>query len=106
MEEELKKKLFKDESTGWENLSEEENSKLNEVSDSYMEFLNKAKTEREFIKYAKELADENGYRDIMTFETLKPGDKVYFINRKKNRDRKRRKAIRSNRAAQIGYYAL
>ena len=84
MEEELKKKLFRDETTGWENLSEEESNKLNEVSDSYMEFLNKAKTEREFIKYAKELADENGYRDIMTFETLKPGDKVYFINRKKS----------------------
>ena len=33
-------------------------------------------------------------------------DSEYFINRKKNRDRKRRKAIRSNRAAQIGYYAL
>lgn len=33
-------------------------------------------------------------------------DSEYFINRKKNRDRKRRKAIRSNKAAQIGYYAL
>ena len=84
MEEDLKKKLFRDETTGWENLSEEENVKLNEVSDSYMEFLNKAKTEREFIKYSKQLADKNGFRDIMTFETLKPGDKVYFINRKKS----------------------
>ena len=46
--------------------------------------LNRAKTEREFIKEAKKLADENGYRDIMEFETLKTGDKVYFINRKKS----------------------
>ena len=30
----------------------------------------------------------------------------YFENRKKNRDSIRRKAIRSNKAAQIGYYAL
>lgn len=49
-----------------------------------MEFLNKAKTEREFIKEAKKMADKNGYKDIMMFETLKPGDKVYFINREKS----------------------
>ncbi len=84
MEEELKKKLFRNQTTGWENASEEEKKEINEVSKSYMNFLNKAKTEREFIKCAKELADSNGYKDIMNFETLKPGDKVYFINRKKS----------------------
>ena len=30
------------------------------------------------------MADENGYRDIIEFETLKPGDKVYFVNRDKS----------------------
>ena len=84
MEVELKKKLFRNQTTGWENASEEEKKEINEVSKSYMNFLNKAKTEREFIKCAKELADSNGYKDIMNFETLKPGDKVYFINRKKS----------------------
>ena len=33
-------------------------------------------------------------------------DAEYFENRKKNRDSKRRKAIRSNKDAQMGYYAL
>lgn len=33
-------------------------------------------------------------------------DIEYFVNRKKNRDSKRHKAICSNRAAQISYYAL
>ena len=33
-------------------------------------------------------------------------DTEYFANRKKNRDMKRLRAIRSNRAAHIGYYAL
>ena len=84
MSEELKKKLFRNQSTGWEEVSEEEKTAIDEVSKSYMDFLNKAKTEREFIKRAKELADANGYKDIMTFDTLKPGDKVYFINRKKS----------------------
>ena len=84
MEEELKEKLFRDKTIGWEKVSDVEKEEINKVSKSYMDFLNKSKTEREFIKEAIKLADENGYRDIMTFETLRPGDKVYFINRKKS----------------------
>ena len=84
MGEELKEKLFKNRKTGWEETTEEEKQQIEKVSKSYINFLNKAKTEREFIKEAKELADKNGYKDIMNFESLKPGDKVYFINRKKS----------------------
>ena len=49
-----------------------------------MDFLNVAKTEREFIKHARKLANENGYKDIMEYDTLKPGDKIYFVNREKS----------------------
>ena len=49
-----------------------------------MDFLNIAKTERDFVKNARRLADANGYRDIIEFSTLKPGDKVYFVNREKS----------------------
>ena len=84
MGEELKKKLFRNQKTGWEEISEEEKQEIEKISKSYMDFLNRAKTEREFIKEAKKLADENGYKDIMEFETLKTGDKIYFINRKKS----------------------
>ena len=31
----------------------------------YMNFLNVAKTEREFIKHARKMADENGYREAV-----------------------------------------
>lgn len=48
-----------------------------------MDFLNVAKTEREFIKHARKLANENGYKDIMEFDTLKPGDKIYLLIEKK-----------------------
>lgn len=84
MSKELKEKLFHQKKNGWENINEEQKNQIFSVSKSYMEFLNKAKTEREFIKEAKKMADENGYKDIMMFETLKPGDKVYFINREKS----------------------
>ena len=84
MSKELKEKLFHQKKNGWENINEEQKNQIFSVSKSYMEFLNKAKTERDFIKEAKKMADENGYKDIMMFETLKPGDKVYFINREKS----------------------
>ena len=82
--EELKDKLFNQKKDGWKDLDNNEKDKLFDLSEKYIKFLNKAKIEREFIKEAKKLADENGYRDIMTFDKLNPGDKVYFINREKS----------------------
>lgn len=84
MSEELKNKLFNRKENGWKDLNDEEKNKIFEFSNNYMSFLNVSKTEREFIKNAKKLADENGYKDIMEFDTLKPGDKIYFINREKS----------------------
>ena len=84
MGEELKKKLFNVKKDGWEEADEAERKEIFDISEKYMEFLNQAKTEREFIKKARELANQNGYKDIMEFETLKPGDKIYFVNREKS----------------------
>ena len=84
MEDELKQKLFRNTKSGWENTTEEQRKDIEEVSKKYMDFLNKSKIEREFITNAKKLADENGYKDIMELETLKPGDKIYFVNRGKS----------------------
>lgn len=84
MGEELKQKLFKSEQDGWEGTNTRQREEIFNLSKKYMDFLNVAKTEREFIKQAKKMADENGYKDIMEFETLKPGDKIYFINRGKS----------------------
>ena len=84
MGEELKKKLFNVKKDGWEEADETERKEIFEISQSYMDFLNEAKTEREFIKKARKLADENGYKDIIEFDTLKPGDKIYFVNREKS----------------------
>ncbi len=84
MEENLKEKLFKGNKDGWENADENQKNEIFKLSEGYMEFLNKAKTEREFIKHARKMADENGYKDIMEYQNLKAGDKIYFINREKS----------------------
>ena len=84
MSEELKEKLFNKKEDGWKTVDNQKKEAIFELSKRYINFLNVAKTEREFIKQARKLADENGYKDIMKYETLKPGDKVYFINREKS----------------------
>lgn len=84
MSEDLKEKLFDKKEDGWKNIDMRVKEDIFNLSKKYMNFLNSAKTEREFVKQAKKMADENGYKDIMEFETLKPGDKIYFINREKS----------------------
>lgn len=82
--EELKEKLFNNKKNGWESVSEEEGRNIFNYCDGYMKFLNEAKTEREIVKRATEIAKENGYKEISEYSTLKAGDKVYYINKGKN----------------------
>ncbi len=84
MEENLKEKLFNKKENGWKKLDIQEKDDIFAFSKEYMNFLNNAKTEREAIVEAKKMAEENGFKDISNFQTLNPGDKVYFINREKS----------------------
>ena len=59
MGEELKEKLFNKKEDGWESVDKQKKDTIMELSKKYMNFLNVAKTEREFIKQARKLADEN-----------------------------------------------
>ena len=80
----LSERLFSQKENGWKGISEEEKGNIFKLSDEYMKFLNKGKTEREFIKHARKYADENGFKDIIEYTNLKEGDKVYFVNREKS----------------------
>ena len=82
--EELREKLFSKKTVGWENLEDSKRNEIFEFCNGYMNFLNNAKTEREFIKQARRVADENGFKDLINFSELHPGDKVYFVNRDKS----------------------
>ena len=84
MGEELREKLFAKREEGWSKTDNKQKEEIMKFADEYMAFLNNAKTEREFIKCAKKLADEHGYTDIINKTELKAGDKVYFINRGKS----------------------
>ena len=70
--------------SGWEGLNENELNEINVFADQYMDFLNRSKTEREIINSSETIVREHGFREISEFESIKPGDKVYFVNRRKN----------------------
>jgi len=84
MEEKLRDKLFNKKEIGWKEIDEREKEEIFNFCNGYMKFLNKAKIEREFVVEAQKVAEENGFKDINTFDKLKTGDKVYFINRDKS----------------------
>ncbi len=68
----------------WNKLSEDEKRDVKRISDKYISFLNEAKTERLAVEVAIRKAESHGFKHIDEFDKLKPGDRVYFLNRKKN----------------------
>ena len=82
--EELKNKLFRNVKSGWENLSNDEMDKIFEFSNGYISFLNEVKTEREAATFSEKLLIENGFKNINDLEEIKPGEKVYILNRNKS----------------------
>ena len=80
----MKEELLDKKENGWKEIDEGRKNEIFEFCKGYMDFLGKAKIEREFVSEAKKLAEENGFRDVNSFETLNPGDKVYFVNREKS----------------------
>lgn len=62
----------------------EKRREMLDFCDEYMEFLDKGKTERECVNVAMQMAEDRGFVPFSEKKKLKAGDKVYFINRKKN----------------------
>ena len=65
-------------------ISPEETKKMFDLCDEYRVYLDEGKTERECVKISEKMAIENGFVRLEEKDTLKPGDKVYTINRDKN----------------------
>ncbi len=80
----LKEKLFNNKKNAWNLKSLDEKGEIFEYSKNYIDFLNNSKTEREIISSSKKIADDNGFKNINEFSSLKPGDKIYYINKDKS----------------------
>ena len=53
-------------------------------NDEYKDFISTGKTERKCVKQAVKIAEENGFKNIKDFKSLKTGDKAYATNKGKN----------------------
>ena len=84
MNENQRRELLNEKKSGWLETSDEKFGQIFDFCNGYMEFLNRSKTEREFAANAKNIAEANGFRDVTKLDSLKAGDKVYFVNREKS----------------------
>ena len=55
-----------------------------DFAEGYKNFISVAKTERIAVKESIKLLDKAGFKDANKLTSVKPGDKVYFINKNKN----------------------
>ena len=53
-------------------------------NEGYKNFISLGKTERACVQQSIQLAKDYGFKDIHSYGSLKPGDKVYVVNRFKN----------------------
>ena len=79
----LREKLFYEQKNGYDLLDTQERIALEEYCREYMAYLNDSRTEREAVRNAVALAEEQGFRPYVPGMALKPGDRVYKNNRGK-----------------------
>ena len=80
---EWREKLFYEQKNGYDRIDAEEAKLAYAYCEGYKQFLNTARTEREAVKAAIELAEEAGFVPYEYGMTLQPGAKVYYSNRGK-----------------------
>jgi len=76
--------MFYKKENAWKGIDESLKKEIMDFSEGYKKFLDEAKTEREVITVSQKMAEENGFVDAESLETLKAGDKVFYNNRGKN----------------------
>lgn len=79
----LKEELFIKKENGVLKISDQEVSEANDFCEDYKAFLDKAKTEREFLKSALQIAKNKGFVEFDYTKKYNPGDKIFYNNRNK-----------------------
>ena len=65
-------------------LKYKDNKDVMNFAEGYKNFISVAKSERLAVKEAEKLLKANGFKNVDDVKSLKEGDRVYFINKKKN----------------------
>lgn len=80
---EIRDELFYKQKNGYDTMSTQQRIDMEDYCRGYMAFLNEARTEREAVKIAIEMAEDKGFVEYVDGMQLAPGDKVYCNNRGK-----------------------
>ena len=80
---EIRDELFYKQKNGYDTMSTQQRIDMEDYCRGYMAFLNEARTEREAVKIAIEMAEDKGFIEYVDGMKLSPGDKVYCNNRSK-----------------------
>jgi len=84
----VKEELGFEQKLVWDSLSSQEREDMQKFADHYKKFLNAAKTEREAVVEIVRLAEKDGFVSLEEMiergKKLRPGNKVYAVNRNKN----------------------
>ena len=65
-------------------LKYKDNKAVMDFAENYKRFLSVAKSERLAVIEAEKLLKANGFKNVEDVKSVKAGDRVYFINKKKN----------------------
>ena len=68
----------------WEKYNDEQINDIMTFNEGYKNYITKGKTERLCVSETVKLAMAHGYKELNEVDLLKPGDKVYVTNMKKN----------------------
>ena len=80
---ELRSKLFYEQKNGYDLIDTDERIAVEDYCGQYMSYLNDSRTEREAVKNAIALAEEQGFVEYELGMELKPGMRIYRNNRGK-----------------------
>lgn len=83
-EKEFYKKLAYKSKNVYKEMTPDERREMMDMCDEYRGYLDSCKTERECVNVTVKMAEENGFVPFESVDSLKAGDRVYFVNRKKN----------------------
>ena len=79
-----REKLFSSPKNGYDLVDQAALEAMEAYCETYKQYLDNGKTERECAAYTVELAQAQGYVPYQRGMSLKPGDKVYRVNRGKS----------------------
>ncbi|MDY2809995.1 MAG: aminopeptidase [Candidatus Faecousia sp.] len=81
---ELRSQLLAAPKNGYTRINETQRAEMEAYCKRYAAFMDACKTEREATAWTAKAAEAHGFKPFAAGMTLNPGDKVYYVNRKKS----------------------